>query len=150
MPAFWKDSIKMKHALFTYWLVVPVLFSLYLVVYASVKHSSITALLTNMPSLALTSILALLSFFQVFVLYKLKNFSKYRHSLFGTFLKFSIIQQVISLNIIGLILCIFAYRSLFEGQAQEHIPSQTKIQIYSFMGLIAFLTLIVAAIRISL
>lgn len=150
MTIFWNNSVKMKRILFTYWLMIPVLFGSYVFVFAAVKHVSIMTLFMNIPSLTLTSIIVLLSFFQIFILYKLNNYSSYRQSLFGLFLKFSMIQQLCSLNIIGLLLCIFVYRSLLEGSGQEEVSKQMKIQTYSFMVFIAMITFLVVIIRFSL
>lgn len=150
MTIFWNNSVKLKRILFIYWLMIPVLFGSYVFVFAAVKNVSVTALFTNIPSLALTSIVALLSFFQVFILYKSKNSSNYRQSFFGVFLKFSMIQQLCSLNVIGLLLCILVYRSLLEGSEQVEISKQVKIQVYSSMVFIALVTFLVVGIRFSL
>lgn len=141
---------KLKRMLAGYWLMVPLLFGLYIVILAAVKGVSTATIFMGIPSLTLTSIVVLLLLFQLFGLYLIGDSSDYRHSLLGAYLKFNMIQQLFSLNIPGFILCILFYRSLLDGQEEVRLPKKTRWMMYILMGFVCVITVLVVLIRFSL
>ncbi|WP_429950826.1 hypothetical protein [Enterococcus sp. AZ101] len=144
------EPIKMKRLLFGYWLLVPCLYVVYLFTLAAVQQTTVSIIFATIPSLTLTTIIVLLLFFQLFALYKLIDSSDYRASLLGNFLKFSMIQQLCSLNIIGIILCILVYRSLLPTKDELILPKSEQWIVYGVMTFVGCVTVIVLLIRISL
>lgn len=141
---------KMKRVLFGYWLMIPLVFGLYISILAAVKNVSVSILFTSIPSLTLTSIVVLLLFFQLFGLFMVGNTSDCRHSLLGFYLKFSMVQQLFSLNIPGLILCLFVYRSLVDAKEKVNVSKQVQWAVYMLIGFIGFITILLVWIRLSL
>ena len=144
------NTSKLKKILLFYWLLNPVLFGMYLFLMSLNQGEPIGELLTYIPSLALTSIIAWLSIFQAFGLYFVGSTSDCRHSLFGYFLIFSMIQQLLTLNIIGLALTGLLYRSLFVVKEENELSNKLKIVTYSLMIFVGLLTIIVVLIRFSI
>ncbi|MEI5991903.1 hypothetical protein [Enterococcus crotali] len=141
---------KMKRLLFGYWLIVPLLFGLYSLSLAMVQNVSVGTVFMHIPSLTLTSIVVLLLIFQLFGLYVLGNSSDCRHSLLGTYLKFNLVQQLVSLNIPGFILCLLFYRSLLDAKEEAGLSRQVQWMTYGLMGFVGVLTILVVWIRLSL
>lgn len=136
-----------RKLLFFYWLISPILFGTYLFLTATIQKTSIEALLTTIPSLALTSIVSLLMIFQVVCLYLLGNTSDCRYSFFGNFLLFSMGQQLLTLNIIGLILTFLLYQSLLSVKETKEISVQIKKLMYALIYFIGGLSILVVLIR---
>ncbi|WP_430607783.1 hypothetical protein [Enterococcus sp. AZ170] len=60
------------------------------------------------------------------------------------------IQQLFSLNIIGIILCILVYRSLLPTKDELILPKSEQWIVYGVMTFVGCVTVIVLLIRISL
>ncbi|ALS37781.1 putative integral membrane protein [Enterococcus rotai] len=148
--AIFLHPTKMKRVLFGYWLMIPLVFGLYISILAAVKNVSVSSVFTSIPSLTLTSIVVFLLFFQLFGLFIVGNTSDCRHSLLGGYLKFSMVQQLFSLNIPGLILCLFVYRSLLDAKEKVSVSKQVQWAVYMLMGFIGFITILLVWIRLSL
>lgn len=148
--ALFLHSTKMKRVLFGYWLVVPLLFGVYILTFTTVKQVSVGSVFTSIPSLTLTSIVVLLMVFQLFGLYIMNNSSEYRHSLLGVYLKFNMVQQLLSFNIPGFLICLLFYRSLVDGNEESALPKQVQWTVYGLMGFVGLLTILVLWIRLSL
>ncbi|WP_206911503.1 hypothetical protein IGL98_002181 [Enterococcus sp. DIV0840] len=141
---------KIKRVLFGYWLMVPLLFGVYILTLATVKQVSVGTVFTSIPSLTLTSIVVLLLFFQLFGLYIMNNSSDCRHSLLGFYLKFNMVQQLLSVNIPGFIICLLFYRSLLDDKEVVVLPKQVQWTVYSLMVFVGLLTILVLWVRSSL
>lgn len=141
---------KMKGVLFGYWLTIPLVFGLYIFVLATVKNVSAVTIFTSIPSLTLTSIIVFLLFFQIFGLFIIGNSSDCRHSFMGSYLKFSMLQQLLSVNIPGLILCLLFYRSLLNDKEEVELPKQVRWTMYGLMGFISIITILIVWIRVTL
>ncbi|WP_086313578.1 hypothetical protein A5821_001100 [Enterococcus sp. 7F3_DIV0205] len=142
--------VKIKRILFGYWLAVPLLFGCYSLILATVKQISLITIFTSIPSLALTSIVVLLMIFQLFGLYIVGDLCEYRNSLLGFYLKFNMVQQLLTLNIPGFLFCLFFYRSLLVGKEKAELSKQMKWTAFSLMGFISIITILVVLIRLSL
>lgn len=150
MTTFLTNTSKLRKLLFFYWLIIPVLFGLYLFLTSTMQGISVEGLLTNIPGLALTSIVSLLSIFQAFGLYYIGNTSACRRSLFGYFLLFSIVQQLVTLNMIGLALTFLLYRSLLATKEMREVTNQAKMLMYGLMAFIGIITILVVIVRFSI
>ncbi|ALS00270.1 hypothetical protein ATZ33_02415 [Enterococcus silesiacus] len=141
---------KIKRFLFGYWLAIPLLFGVYSLILAAVQNVSVGTIFKSISSLTLTSIVVLLLFFQLFGLYILGDSSDCRHSLLGTYLKFSLIQQLCSFNIPGFLLCLLFYRSLLNAKEDTSLSKQGQWTIYGLMGFVGLLSILIVWIRLSL
>ncbi|MHC5227344.1 hypothetical protein ACYSNW_03580 [Enterococcus sp. LJL99] len=150
MTTFITNTSKLKKLLFFYWLIVPALFGLYLFLTSTTQRISVEGLLTNIPGLALTSIVSLISIFQAFGLYYIGNTSDCRQSLFGYYLLFSLIQQLFTLNVIGVGLTLLLYRSLLSAKETKKLSAQVKLSMYGLMVFIGFITFLVVIVRFSI
>ncbi|MBP2099302.1 hypothetical protein [Enterococcus rivorum] len=150
MLSLLRETDRTKKILFFYWLIVPVLFGSYLIVMSSVQQIPIMALVSTIPSLAISLIVALLQFFQAFGLYLLNDVAASRKSLLGNYLIFSMVQQLFTLNFIGLLLSGLCFWYLPSKKEQEGALSSIKIPLYLLMSFIGVVTLLIVCIRFSL
>lgn len=141
---------KMNQVLFGYWLTIPLLFGGYILTLAAVKNSSVSGVFFSIPSLTLTSIIVLLIVFQLFGLYIIGNSTDCRHSLLGFYLKFNMVQQLLSVNILGFLICLLFYRSLVDGKEESALPKHVQWTTYGLMGFIGFISILVFWVRLSL
>lgn len=139
---------RIQKSLFLYWLIVPILFGSYLAVMSSTQQIAITELITTIPSLAFSLIIALLQLFQAFGLYLLNDMAASRKSLLGTYLKFSMLQQLFTLNLIGMLLSGFYFWHL--PNEQEETSSTIKVYHYLLMVFVGIVTAFIVFIRFSL
>lgn len=145
-----RKTERTRRILFFYWVMVPLLFGGYLAVMSLVQQASIPALITTLPSLAISLIVALLQVFQAYGLYLLKEVTASRKSLVGTYLIFSMIQQLFTLNFIGLTLCGLYFWSLPNQKENQGSSSSIKFPLYFLMGFIGVFTLLIVLIRFSM
>jgi hypothetical protein len=149
MVTFFRTD-KMKRLLIVYWLLVPLLFGVYLLSFAAVKTVSVSTIFSTIPTITLTTIVVLLLLFQLYGLSILGDSSGCRHSLLGVYLKFSMIQQLFTVNIPGFLLCLFFYRSLSDSKENSTLSKQVRWLSYMLMVMVGLLTILVTWIRLSL
>lgn len=148
--ALFLQSTKMRQLLCGYWLLVPLLFGAYLFTLATVKNVPVGMIFTSIPSLTLASIVVLLMIFQLYGLYIIGHSSESRHSLLGSYLIVNTIQQLLSFNIPGFVICLLFYRSLHNEKERSRVPKQIKWIIYGLMSFISFMTMIILWLQLSL
>lgn len=146
---------KWRNILLIYWLVVPVLFYLYLFSFAFSHNTTMRDLLTQVPGIAIAFLLSCAFFLQAYVLYvlafKLQDTNK---ALLNKYLIFSLVQQILTGNIPGLLIVLF-YRSALKMNKTElplkkskkltleKTPETSPMVVYLFMGIIGFITVFV-------
>lgn len=129
-----------KNLLIVYWIAIPFCFYLYLFMTSSMRHVSVTHLIQNIPGLTLGFLLCSLMLIQSATVYFIHHFSTSRNGLIGKFLYFSTIQQLLTGNLIGAILCFFYNRSLVS--TQETTSKRNKIMMFTVCVIIALLSLL--------
>lgn len=151
MSAYLKSPIKIYWTLFAYWLLLPLVFVGYLFVFSASKLVTVGEVITTIPGLTLTTMIALLTFLQLVVLIVLHPYMlDERNAIFGLFLKISMVQQLISFNGIGALLCWLLYRKLSLSKQYSVVPLRIRIKVYLSLGLITVVTLLITAIRYSI
>lgn len=101
-----------RHLLMIYWMILPLLFVIYLVLKSQILQVNMEQILIREPLLAVMLLLALLTPLSSYLLKELSNQDKLGTSFAKLFFKFSIVQQLIVGNFIG---CGLAYLTFKEN-----------------------------------
>ncbi|WP_207702158.1 hypothetical protein [Candidatus Enterococcus ferrettii] len=143
------NNTKRKSLVLSYWLLLPFLFFMYLLTFATVKGSSVGSLLTNIPSLTLTFLLSCLLLIQAYLLYRLTT-KETNEKLLNHFLLFSMLQQAITANLIGTVLLYLYRKSLKNEQLKNTCETAWSVQFetYTLMGLVGILSVLVVALTL--
>jgi hypothetical protein len=137
-----------RNVLLGYWILVPSLFYFYLFLISFHQQLSIQELITQIPGLALAFLVSFVTLFQAACLYFIGHEKANSGNLEKQFLTFSMVQQILTGNIIGARLCYFYNKQLFSG---EENPSQrTKLLFYSIVGFVSLISLVILMIAIRM
>lgn len=140
---------KRKSLVLGYWLVLPFVFFMYLLTFGAVKGSSVGALLTSIPSLTLTFLLSCLMLIQAYLLFRLTT-KKTDEKLLNHFLLFSMLQQLLTANLIGTVLLYFYRKSLKDESVMDSCEATwpVRFETYTMMGMIGILSALVVALTL--
>ena len=128
-----------------YWCIVPICFYSYLFMMSKIEKISITALITTIPGITITCLITSLMLIQAVTIHSIQQFSSSQNGLLGKFLNFSIIQQLLTVNIIGVFLCLVYKRSLCKKQETSLWKQQAVvIAICSIVALVSLLSVFVS------
>jgi len=129
-----------KNLLIGYWLAVPACFYIYLIMTSSMKQVAATDLIINVPGVTLACLMTSLMLIQSVATYFIQQISISRDGLLGKFLSFSMLQQILTGNVVGFLLCFFYKRSLFSEK--ETATTQHKIIVIIICGLLTIFSLL--------
>lgn len=140
---------KRKSLVLGYWLLLPFIFFMYLLTFAAVNGSSVGKLLTNIPSLTLTFLLSCLMLVQAYLLFCLTT-KETDEKLLNRFLLFSMLQQVLTANLIGTVLLYFYRRSLKDEPRKDTCVAawSVRFEAYTLMGMVGILSALVVALTL--
>lgn len=144
------SSVTWRNLLLTFWIVVPILFYCYLFVFSFVNNTSVTNLIQEIPSLSLTFLLSCLSFIQAYLLRKL-TLKENDGALLKIYVSFSLIQQLITINLIGVGL-VFLYRKEIHKEvilSQKEVSKISKYEAIIMMGMIGLLSVLVVGLTLA-
>lgn len=142
-------SLEMRrNMLLGYWLIVPFLFFFYLFLLSLNQKVEVQQLVLQIPGLALSLLLSFLTIFQAAVLYFISTRFADSQKTMKKFLLFSLVQQILTGNIVGAALSFFLERKMVVTEEKESLDS--KIVFYSAAVFISFVTAVVLLIAIQM
>lgn len=139
---------KLKNILLGYWLVVPILFYLYLIITGVQMNQTVQELVQTTPTLLIGNLVSSLMLFQAGLLFFISHISQSKDGLLGKFALVSIIQQVVTGNIIGVVLAFFFRRSLLA--IEEENTANQRLIFYIATGFSLLLSILVLFITLRL
>ncbi|MHC5248623.1 hypothetical protein [Enterococcus sp. LJL90] len=144
----WLTPNRIKNFVIGYWLLLPVLFYSFVLLFAFNSQSSFTTLIAEVPSLTLTFLLTCLMLLLAFLMYTLSK-DQNNQQLLKRFVIFALVQQVATANLIGAAL-VFAYFKSVKHQpiAAGVATTKTQFESYLLMGLIGLLSILVVALTL--
>lgn len=141
-------SIKVsKNLLLGYWVILPAIFYFYLFLVSFDQQIAIQQLVLEIPGLALALLLSFLILFQAASLYFITS-REMGSDAVKKFLSFSMIQQILTGNIIGAALCFFVNKNFYGDQVEA--SQKNKMILYSAIGFISLISLIILLITIKM
>lgn len=128
-----------------YWCVVPICFYSYLFMMSKIENSSMTALITTIPGITVTCLITSLMLIQAVMIHFIQQISSSQDGLLGKFLNFSMIQQLLTVNIIGVFICLVYKRSLYKQEEKVSWRQKTVvIVVCSIVALVSLLSVFVS------
>lgn len=141
-----KKQTKFYKLLMGYWFLVPALFLTYTGLTCLKQSISFEELLTTTPTFSVGFLLSCVMLVMGLMLVKIDKRDASRKSLFGKFILFSLIQQLMTFNIVGVILSGLTFYSLSHTSSEnESLTLSTKI----VMGLTLVLSLLMGLISFN-
>ncbi|MDT2822736.1 hypothetical protein P7H74_13360 [Enterococcus devriesei] len=141
-------SIKVsKNLLLGYWVILPAIFYFYLFLVSFDQQIAIQQLVLEIPGLALALLLSFLTLFQAASLHFITSRETDSDAV-KKFLSFSMIQQILTGNIIGAALCFFVNKNFYDDQVEA--SQKNKMILYSAIGFISLISLIILLITIKM
>jgi hypothetical protein len=135
-------SLRVKrNVLIGYWVLMPVLFYFYLFLVSFNQQVTIQQLILQIPGLTLGLLLSFLMLFQAACLYFISSQNEKNHFVEKRFLAFSLVQQILTGNIIGAALCFFYNRKIVAEK--QPISRNTMFIFYFAIGFISLITVII-------
>ena len=129
---------KLQTILMGYWLVAPVLFYTYLFLSSLQSQVSVQTLIQQVPEIALGNLTISLMLLQACLLFFISRLSQSKDGLLGHFMIIAILQQLITVNLIGVGLGFLFYRSLLP--VDEKIESKIKLIFYLLAGFVLLIS----------
>lgn len=141
-----KKQTKFYKLLMGYWFLVPALFLAYTGLTCLKQAISFQELLTTTPTFSVGFLISCVMLVMGLMLVKVDKSNASRKSIFGKFILFSIVQQIMTFNIVGVILSGLTFYSLSHTSSEnESLTLSTKI----VMGLILVLSLLMGLISFN-
>ena len=122
-----------------YWLVLPLLFLVYLLVTANLKQVIIFEALQQEPLLAVMLLISLISIFSSLYLMQLPEGEMERQLQGGRFLKFALIQQLCVGNLAGVALCLLSLRQMPVGTNKGSFKQGSLLTLIIFESALTFI-----------
>lgn len=142
-------NIKVKrNILLGYWILVPILFYFYLFLLSFNQQVEISQLIVHIPGLSLTLLLSFLTLFQAAMLYFISSQKEEDSKSLKQFIGFSMIQQIITGNIIGAALCYFYSKNIFVDE-KKHSQKSRGI-LYTALLFISLISIVILFIAIRM
>lgn len=141
-------NIKLRGIILAYWILLPLVFFAYMFVFAAVNGHSVGTMLIEIPSITLTFLLSCVTLLQAYSIYRLTA-RENDQELLNQYLLFSMVQQLITANLIGVAL-LFFYRKALKNEAIESVTATNaaKFEVYLLMGIVGVLSVLVAVLTL--
>ncbi|MGX6992220.1 hypothetical protein [Vagococcus penaei] len=128
-----------RNILVGYWILIPVVFLCYTGMTSLKLSVTFKELLTNTGTFAVGLLLSCLMIVLALMLLMIDKTQVSQHSILGRYLVFAMIQQVLTLNFVGVIIAFFYYRTLPVKSQQDKILTFMPILIMAILLLLSVL-----------
>ena len=147
MLGWLKRTQIIQKVLVSYWLLVPVLFYGVLGLYSLQEATTIQQVVQSNPLVTVGNLVACIMLLQAGLFYLISKNSASKRGLLGHFLLIALVQQVLTLNILGVVLTFLYYRTL--PNLKEQTNNQLKILFYMLGGFITILSVVVTLVLVN-
>lgn len=144
----WLTPNRLKNVLVGYWLLLPVLFYSFVLLFAVNSQSRFTTLIAEVPPITLTFLLTCLMLLSAYLVYTLSK-DQNNQQLLKRFVIFALVQQVATANLIGAAIVYAYYKSLKHQEITDGVATtKTQFESYLLMGLIGLMSILVVSLTL--
>ena len=140
---------KFKNILIVYWIIVPLIFYVYLVIFSYNSQLSVKQLLLGIPTITITFLLSCLLLLQASTLYFLTS-RNIDYILLQKFLNFSLIQQIFTANFIGAFIIYKYLKNINKTDINSNYNhNKNKLFTYSMMIVVGIISILIVILTFS-
>lgn len=148
MLTWLKQTQTLQRIVLGYWIIIPVIFYSLIGLFSLQEQVAIQHLVQSSPMIAVGNLVACLSLLQAGICYFILKFSNSKIGVLGHYMLITLIQQLLTLNILGVVLTLLYYRVL--PSIKETIHPKLRAGVYVVGGVTLLLSMIVALVLFNL